>query len=104
MIWQRTHIGLISHISLGWKRRVTYTLEVIAIATPQIEAVIERLATDRAFRVKYCQDPEGTLEMYLTPDEIRAIKTGDGHRLGQLGCDESWDRLTAALCGPDPGS
>jgi hypothetical protein len=76
---------------------------VIAIATPQIEAVIERLSTDSAFRVKYCHDPDGTLGSYrLTPDEIRAIKSGDD-RLLELIEGEDWDRLIVALCGADPG-
>lgn len=77
--------------------------EVIAIATPQIEAVIERLSTDRAFRVKYCQDPDETLGAYhLTSDEIRAIKTGD-EMLKHLIVEEKWSELIAALCGPFPG-
>jgi hypothetical protein len=74
---------------------------VNAIAVEQIEAVIGRLAHDKAFRVKYCQDPDSTLEAYLTPEEIRAIKTGDGHRLTLMGC-EKWDELHAALCGSLP--
>src|SRR5947209_2210364 len=77
--------------------------EVMVIAIEQIETVIGRLTHDKAFRVKYCQDPDATLEAYLTPEEIRAIKTGDGHRLGQLGGDLKWADLTAALCGPNPG-
>jgi len=76
---------------------------VIAIATEQIDAVIARLVNDKAFQMEYCRNPDAALEAYLTPDEIRAIKTGDGHRLAQLGCGESWPKLTAALCGPDPG-
>jgi len=78
-------------------------MEVIAIATQQIQEVIDRLVVDTAFRTKYCQDPDGTLEAYLTPEEIRAIKTGDGHRLVQLGCGDRWAGLTQALCGPHPG-
>lgn len=74
-----------------------------AIAVEQLDAVIYRLSSDRAFWVKYCQDPDGTLESYLTPDEIRAIKSGDGHQLEQLGAGEKWERLTQALCGPHPG-
>lgn len=78
--------------------------EVSTIATPQIEAVIDRLSTDKAFRVKYCQDPDGTLGAYhLHPDEIRAIKTGD-EVLKQLIAEEKWSELIAALCGPNPGS
>ena len=75
-----------------------------AIATLQIEAVIDRLATDRAFRMKYCQDPDRTLGAYhLTPDEIRAIKTGDD-RLKQLITEEKWGELISVLCGQNPGS
>lgn len=74
-----------------------------AIAVEQIEAVANRLTRDKAFRVKYCQDPDGTLGSYLTSEEIRAIKTGDGHRLQLMGCEQTWEELTAALCGPDPG-
>ena len=77
--------------------------EVIAIATQHFETVIGRLTRDKAFRMKYCQDPDGTLSAYLSPEEIRALKTGDGHRLGLLGAGDSWHELTAALCGPDPG-
>lgn len=73
-----------------------------AIATEQVETVIGRLTRDRAFRVKYCQDPDGTLDAYLTPEEIRAIKTGDGHRLEVLGCGDKWAEFTAALCGGHP--
>jgi hypothetical protein len=74
-----------------------------AIATPQIEAVIDRLAVDRAFRMKYCQDPDGTLSAYhLTPEEVLAIKTGDDG-LTQLVTEEKWEELIRALCGPVPG-
>jgi hypothetical protein len=76
---------------------------VIAIAVAQIETVIDRLMKDRAFRAQYCQDPDGTLAAYLTPDEIHAIKTGDGRLLGQLGKSPRWQELSARLCGPDPG-
>lgn len=73
------------------------------MATPQIEAVIDRLAEDRAFRVKYCQDPDGTLGAYhLSSEEIRAIKTGD-HQLQTLIDGRKWETLVRALCGPDPG-
>lgn len=76
---------------------------MIAIATEQIETVIRRLATDKAFRMKYSQDPDGCLGAYLSPEEIQAIKTGDSHRLQQMGCG-SWDELITTLCGPNPGS
>jgi hypothetical protein len=75
---------------------------VSAIAIEQLETVIARLRHDRAFRVKYCQDPDGTLESYLTPEEIRAIKTGDGHWLVQMGCCEHVEDLTATFAGPHP--
>jgi len=74
---------------------------VSTIAIEQIETVITRLTRDKAFRVKYCQDPDGTLDAYLTPEEIRAIKSGDGHSLSLMGCDK-WEELTSALCGPHP--
>jgi hypothetical protein len=75
----------------------------VAIATPQIEAVIDRLQADRAFRVKYCQDPDGTLSTYhLSQDEIRAIKTGDDQLL-ELIDGNRWEELIKALCGPHPG-
>jgi hypothetical protein len=64
---------------------------------------VTRLVNDQAFQTQYRQNPDATLEAYLTPDEIRAIKTGDGHRLTEWGCGEQWPLLTAALCGPDPG-
>jgi hypothetical protein len=76
--------------------------EVIAIAIEQFETVVGRLARDKAFRVKYCQNPDTTLEAYLTPEEIHAIKTGDGHRLHLMGCGDKWEELTQALCGPQP--
>lgn len=72
------------------------------MAVDHIETVIGRLTRDKAFRMKYCQDPDGTLEAYLTPEEIKAIKTGDGHSLHLMGCNESLEQLTAALCGPHP--
>jgi hypothetical protein len=81
----------------------SFKQEVSAIATPQIEAVIERLATDQAFRTQYCKDPDTTLRMYhLTPEEIYAIKSGDDG-LSQLIADEKWETLIHALCGPLPG-
>jgi hypothetical protein len=63
--------------------------------------VIDRLSRDRAFRVKYCQDPDGTLAAYLTPEEIHAIKTGDGHGVSLVN-GTSWSDLTAALCSGQP--
>jgi hypothetical protein len=53
--------------------------------------------------VKYSEDPDATLEAYLSPEEIRAIKTGDGHKLLQMGCEGQWDELVRTLCGPAPG-
>jgi hypothetical protein len=77
--------------------------EVSAIATPQIEAVIDRLAVDKAFRVKYCQDPDEALGAYhLSSEEIKAIKTGDD-RLLELIDGNKWEELIKALCGPHPG-
>jgi hypothetical protein len=79
-------------------------MEVTAIATPQIEAAIERLRTDEAFRVRYCQDPDSTLRAYhLTSREIRAIKTGDDY-LRLLVDENKWEDLIHALCGSLPGS
>lgn len=75
----------------------------MAIAIEQVENVIDRLTKDQTFRRKYCQDPDGTLAEYLTPAEIRAVKTGDGQLLGQLGKSLRWQELAAGLCGPDPG-
>lgn len=72
---------------------------MIAIATLPIETVIQRLAADKAFRAEYSRDPDGALEMYLSPEEIRAIKTGDGHRLMALCDGQKWEQLNAALCG-----
>jgi len=76
---------------------------VVAIAIDQIENVIDRLTKDQTFRRKYCQDPDGTLAEYLTPTEIRAVKSGDGQLLGQLGKSRRWQELAAGLCGPAPG-
>jgi hypothetical protein len=69
----------------------------------QIETVLQRLCTDKAFRVKYNQDPDRALEAYLSPEEIRALKCGDGHLLQQLRTDCNWEDALAALCGPHPG-
>ena len=69
------------------------------MAAQQIETVVGRLARDKTFRVQYCQDPDRTLESYLTDEEIVAIKTGDGHRLELLGCGDQWEELTTVLCG-----
>ena len=77
--------------------------EVIAIATQHIDTVIARLSNDRAFRMRFCQDPDAALESYLTPEEIRAIKTGDGYMLYRLGAGDRWEQLTEVLCGHDPG-
>lgn len=73
-----------------------------AIAIVQLETVIARLTRDKAFRARYCQDPDATLEAYLTPEEIQAIKTGDGHWLAKMGCSEHMENLTAAFAGPHP--
>ena len=72
---------------------------MIVIVTQPIEIVIQRLAADKAFRMKYSQDPDGTLEAYLSPEEIRAVKTGDGHRLMLLLDGGQWEALNSALCG-----
>lgn len=77
--------------------------EVVAIAIEHIETVIHRLMQDSDFRVRYCQDPDAALRAYLTPTEIRAIKTGDGSRLGLHGQSSRWHELSARLCGTDPG-
>lgn len=77
--------------------------EVVVIAIQQIEEVINRLSTDKAFRMKYRQNPDTALETYLSPEEIHAIKTGDGYWLAAMGCGNRWGELTAALCGSDPG-
>jgi hypothetical protein len=69
----------------------------------QLDTVIEKLSDDTSFRLRYCQDPDKTLAGYLNPEAIRAIKTGDGHRLAGLGSADKWEQLTKALCGPDPG-
>jgi hypothetical protein len=82
---------------------MTRTGEVITIAIESFDTVIQRLSRDRAFRVKYCENPDATLEGYLSPEEIRAIKCGDGHRLAQLGAGEKWEDLLKVLCGPHPG-
>jgi len=76
---------------------------VIAIATLPLDTVIDKLSHDRAFRLKYCQSPDRALENFLSPDEIRAIKTGDGHAFDCAGQGEAFRRLTETLCGPDPG-
>lgn len=73
-----------------------------AIATDQIDTVIARLTRDTAFRIKYCQDPDRALESYLSPEEIRAIKTGDGHSLMRMGAGESWEAFTQGLCPQAP--
>jgi hypothetical protein len=75
---------------------------VSAIAIQQLETVIARLTRDKAFRVKYCQDPDATLKAYLSPEEIQAVKTGDGHWLARMGCSEHMENLTAAFAGPHP--
>lgn len=73
------------------------------MASEQIGTVIQRLSRDKAFKVKYCQNPDTALESYLTREEIQAIKTGDGHRLEVMGYGDHWEDLTETLCGPDPG-
>jgi hypothetical protein len=83
--------------------RCYFGQEVIAIATQEIETVVQRLSADPEFRLRYSQDPDGALRSYLSPEQIQAIKTGDGHKLQQLGCGGQWDKLVATLCGPDPG-
>lgn len=76
---------------------------MITIAAEQIETVIQRLTQDKAFFVNYCQDPDSTLGSYLTPAEIRAIKTGDGHQFEVRGYGDTWQKITETLCGPNPG-
>ncbi len=81
---------------------MSHTRKVIGMATEQIDVVVGRLVRDKAFRMKYSQDPDRALESYLSPEEIRAIKTGDGHHLQLLGSGDRWTELTQALCGPHP--
>ncbi len=73
------------------------------MAIQHVHEVIDRLTEDKAFRMKYCKDPDSTLGAYLNMEEIRAIKTGDGHSLTRMGCGEKFGDLTAALCGENPG-
>ena len=77
--------------------------EVVPIALDPVETVIHRLMQDSEFRVQYCQNPDVALRAYLTPAEIRAVKTGDGSMLGVLGRSARWQELSARLCGIDPG-
>lgn len=72
------------------------------MAAQEIDSVIARLARDRAFRQKYCQDPDRALEAYLSPEEIRAIKTGDGLSLQRMGAGKGWDEFTQELCTQSP--
>lgn len=65
--------------------------------------MIDKLSHDRAFRVKYCQNPDRALEAFLSPEEIQAIKTGDGLPFDRAGQGEAFRRLTETLCGHDPG-
>jgi hypothetical protein len=67
------------------------------MAVEHIESVIGRLTRDAAFRLKYCEDPNAALQAYLTPAEIHAIKSGDGHTLSTMGC-KRWDELLASMC------
>jgi hypothetical protein len=73
------------------------------VAIDQLDAVIQRLSRDASFRRKYCVDPDSALRHYLSPSEIRIIKSGDGQQLHALGAGHKWEELTAALCGPHPG-
>jgi hypothetical protein len=67
------------------------------MAIEHVETVIGRLTNDRAFRLKYCEDPDAALQMYLSPEQIKAVKSGDGHTLSCMGSDR-WDELFASLC------
>jgi hypothetical protein len=74
------------------------------MAIQHVELVLHRLTRDEAFRAQYCKDPDGTLARYLTPAEIRVLKSGDHQATAN---SEEWGRLqelSAALCGSDPRS
>ena len=87
---------------LGSRKQSYVEQEVSTIATVSLETLIEKLSLDKSFRVKYCQNPDRTLENFLSPEEIRAIKTGDGHAFDQMGQGDAFSRLTQVLCGPNP--
>jgi hypothetical protein len=67
------------------------------MAVDQLETIIGRLAHDKAFRVKYCEDPDAALQAYLSPQEIKAIKSGDGHTRTGIRSGR-WDEMLASLC------
>lgn len=70
----------------------------------QLSAVVDRLQHDTSFRSQYCSDPDSALSAFsLTPDEVHALKTGDGLPAERVGCGQQWDSFVRTLCGPDPG-
>ncbi len=73
------------------------------MSTQRVESVLSRLTTDKAFRMQYCKDPDGTLSEYLSVEEIRHIKTGDHHSLDRSDTCSRLHALSAELCGSDPG-
>lgn len=73
------------------------------MAVNHVTAVIDRLQNDTAFRMQYCDDPDGVLSSYrLSGHEVRALKTGDGFELELMGLGEKWDEFVGAVCGPHP--
>ena len=74
------------------------------MAVNHVTAVIDRLQSDNAFRLRYRDDPDAVLSSYrLTGNEVRALKTGDGFELELMGLGQKWDEFVNAICGPHPG-
>jgi 3'-phosphoadenosine 5'-phosphosulfate sulfotransferase len=75
-----------------------------AMAVDHIVEAIDRLQQDSRLRLQYRQDPDQALAIYqLSPDERRALKTGDGFELELMGLGQKWSEFVETLCGPYPG-
>ncbi len=54
-----------------------------------IEALVNKAMADESFRRKLKENPDTVLAGFdLTPEERKALKTGDAVKLKQLGVDE----------------
>ncbi len=59
-----------------------------------VEAVVTKVMADEKFRRKLKENPDATLSGFdLTPEEVRAIKSGDSVKLKHLGVDERISKL-----------
>lgn len=61
-----------------------------------VESVVNKAMTDESFRKQLKENPDTALRGFdLTPEEIAALKTGDGSKLHDLGVDERISKMVS---------